>query len=52
MHYSGPASVGHSEDAAYLFCSGAGCDERLYPESDVITRNRLIKLWTDFAKYL
>ncbi|CAH1380255.1 unnamed protein product [Tenebrio molitor] len=52
MHYSGPASVGHSKDAAYLFCSGAGCDERLYPESDVITRNRLIKLWTDFAKYL
>jgi hypothetical protein len=49
MHCSGPASVGHSEDAAYLFCSGAGCDEGLCPESDVVAGSRLIELWTDFA---
>ncbi|XP_068902411.1 carboxylic ester hydrolase-like [Tenebrio molitor] len=51
VQYDGAESVGHGEDLAYLFCSGYGCDEAIYPEDDIITRNRLIKLWTDFAKY-
>jgi carboxylesterase type B len=51
VHYDGAENVGHSEETAYLFCSGTDCDESLYPKSDVITRNRLIQLWTDFAKY-
>jgi hypothetical protein len=51
VHYDGAENVGHSEQTAYLFCSGTDCDESLYPKSDVITRNRLIQLWTDFAKY-
>jgi carboxylesterase type B len=51
VHYDGAESVGHGEDLAYLFCSENGCDEAISPEDDIITRNRLIKLWTDFAKY-
>jgi carboxylesterase type B len=51
VHYDGAESVGHSEEALYMFCSGAGCDDSLYPENDILTRNRLVKLWTDFAKY-
>ncbi|XP_068902412.1 carboxylic ester hydrolase-like [Tenebrio molitor] len=51
VHYDGAESVGHSEDIRSIFCSGNGCDDGIYPEDDLITRNRLIKLWTDFAKY-
>ncbi|KAJ3620290.1 hypothetical protein MTP99_004255 [Tenebrio molitor] len=51
VHYDGAENVGHGEELRYLFCSGNGCDDSIYPENDLITRNRLIKLWTDFAKY-
>ncbi|KAJ3652288.1 hypothetical protein Zmor_018266 [Zophobas morio] len=52
VHYDGAESVGHSEEAFYLFCSGLGCNFDSYvPESDRITSERLIKLWTDFAKF-
>nr|AKZ17680.1 carboxylesterase CXE20 [Tenebrio molitor] len=51
VHYDGAESVGHGAELSYLFCSGNGCDDGIYPEDDLITRNRLIKLWTNFAKY-
>ncbi|XP_063925055.1 carboxylic ester hydrolase-like isoform X1 [Zophobas morio] len=50
-YYEGAETVGHGEDIAYLFCSGEECRGTGYPESDTTTRQRLIKLWTDFAKY-
>ncbi|KAJ3652657.1 hypothetical protein Zmor_018604 [Zophobas morio] len=50
-HYDGAESVGHGEDVNYLFCSGDGCNGNNFPEADRVTRQRLIKLWTDFAKY-
>ncbi|XP_015837950.1 esterase FE4 isoform X2 [Tribolium castaneum] len=50
VHYDGAENVGHTEIIKYLFCSGSKCDISENPENDQITRNRLIKLWTDFAK--
>ena len=50
-HYDGAESVGHNAEIPYLFCTGNGCDGSQYPEADVVTRQRLIKIWTDFAKY-
>ncbi|XP_044270261.1 venom carboxylesterase-6-like [Tribolium madens] len=51
IHYDGAESVAHAEELGYLFCSGSNCNDSTYPESDKITRQRLIKIWTDFAKY-
>jgi carboxylesterase type B len=51
VHYDGAESVGHSEDTYYLFCSGEDCDASGYPEQDQVTRDRLLMIWTDFAKY-
>ncbi|KAJ3652656.1 hypothetical protein Zmor_018603 [Zophobas morio] len=50
-HYDGAESVGHNAEIPYLFCTGNGCDGSQYPEADEVTRQRLIKIWTDFAKY-
>ncbi|XP_063925052.1 carboxylic ester hydrolase-like [Zophobas morio] len=50
-HYDGAEGVGHGEEIGYLFCSGDGCNGNNFPEADRVTRQRLIKLWTDFAKY-
>jgi hypothetical protein len=51
VHYDGAESVGYGAELSYLFCSGNGWDDGTYPEDDLIIRNRLIKLWTDFEKY-
>jgi carboxylesterase type B len=51
VDYDGAESVGHGAELPYLFCSAWDCNEFIYPEDDIIIRNRLIKLWTDFAKY-
>jgi carboxylesterase type B len=51
VHYDGAESVGHSEDTYYLFCSGQDCDASGYPEQDQVIRDRLLMIWTDFAKY-
>jgi carboxylesterase type B len=51
VHYDGAESVGHGAELSYLFCSGNDCDDGIYAEDDLITRNRLMKLLTDFAKY-
>ncbi|XP_064215899.1 esterase E4 [Tribolium castaneum] len=51
VHYDGAESVAHGEELKYLFCSGSDCNDSTFPESDRITRRRLIKIWTDFAKY-
>ena len=50
-YYEGAETVGHGAETVYLFCSGEGCRGEGFPEADTITRKRLIKLWTDFAKY-
>mgnify|MGYP005986559175 CR=1 FL=1 len=51
VHYDGAESVGHSEEVLYLLCSGEGCNYSKVSENDSITSERLIKLWTDFAKF-
>ncbi|RZC35598.1 COesterase and/or Abhydrolase 3 domain containing protein [Asbolus verrucosus] len=51
VHYDGAENVAHSEDNRYIFCSGNGCDVGGYPESDQITAERMISIWTNFAKY-
>jgi carboxylesterase type B len=51
VHYDGAEHVGHSGDNAYIFCAGSGCDVSGYPEADQITVDRVIKIWTNFAKY-
>ncbi|RZC38705.1 COesterase domain containing protein, partial [Asbolus verrucosus] len=50
-HYDGADFVGHSEDMFYLFCYSVGCDFSIYPESDQVTSERLVSIWTNFAKY-
>ncbi|KAJ3652347.1 hypothetical protein Zmor_018322 [Zophobas morio] len=50
--YDGAGSVGHAEELAYLFCvTILGCSLDDFVENDVVTSQRLIKLWTNFAKY-
>ncbi|KAJ8984447.1 hypothetical protein NQ317_012511 [Molorchus minor] len=39
--------VGHAEDLGYLFTT----DYTNVSDSDILTRSRLVKLWTNFAKY-
>ncbi|KAJ3652282.1 hypothetical protein Zmor_018260 [Zophobas morio] len=52
IHYDGAESVGHAEELSYLFCgSTMGCSFSDFTESDTLTSQRLIKLWTNFAKY-
>lgn len=51
VHYDGAENVSHSEDYRYIFCAGTECDASGYPESDQITVERIIKIWTNFAKY-
>ncbi|XP_044252791.1 juvenile hormone esterase-like [Tribolium madens] len=51
IHYDGAGNVGHAEELNYLFCRGSGCKRDDIPDSDKLTRQRLIKLWTNFAKY-
>ncbi|XP_063925261.1 juvenile hormone esterase-like [Zophobas morio] len=52
IHYDGAESVGHAEELSYLFCvSAMGCSFSDFTESDTVTSQRLIKLWTNFAKY-
>ncbi|XP_063924119.1 juvenile hormone esterase-like [Zophobas morio] len=51
-HYDGADNVGHTEELKYLFCGGSDCtDTTKYPEDDLLTRERLITIWTNFAKY-
>ncbi|EFA00511.1 Esterase-6-like Protein [Tribolium castaneum] len=51
VHYDGAESVAHSEDYAYIFCGGTDCDVSKYPQSDQTTVDRIISIWTNFAKY-
>ncbi|XP_044270259.1 venom carboxylesterase-6-like [Tribolium madens] len=51
VHYDGAESVAHSEDYAYIFCGGTACNVSKYPESDQTTVDRIIAIWTNFAKY-
>ncbi|KAJ3652281.1 hypothetical protein Zmor_018259 [Zophobas morio] len=52
IHYDGAESVGHAEEIPYIFCSSMlGCHISEFTESDKVTSQRLITLWTNFAKY-
>ena len=50
-HYNGTGSVGHGAEVDYLFCSGTSCNDPSYLEEDLLERQRLITLFTNFAKY-
>ncbi|RZC33822.1 COesterase and/or Abhydrolase 3 domain containing protein, partial [Asbolus verrucosus] len=52
VHYVGAEYVGHSEELRYIFCRGNGCDFSNYPISDQISSERIINIWTNFAKFL
>ncbi|KAJ3652642.1 hypothetical protein Zmor_018589 [Zophobas morio] len=43
--------VGHGAELSYLFCYRMSCDISSYPETDRLTRERLLTLWTNFIKY-
>lgn len=49
--YDGAEKVGHGADLRYLFCSGDLCDLSKYSEDDRVTTERMVKLWTNFAKF-
>lgn len=49
----GLGNVGHGEDLPYLiFYPGKKTDVRKYSVSDRFIQKRMIKLWTNFVKYL
>ncbi|XP_056630162.1 juvenile hormone esterase-like [Diorhabda sublineata] len=52
----GAEKVAHVEEMNYIFKINAdgydNSDLTQFPENDVTTHNRMIKLWTNFAKYL
>lgn len=55
MYFCFPAlnKVGHGEELPYLiFYPGRASDYPKYPESDKFIQKRLVKLWTNFVKYL
>ncbi|KAJ8951543.1 hypothetical protein NQ318_020416 [Aromia moschata] len=47
-----PNGVGHAEDIRYIWDMSPYLDPSEYPEEDVVTRNRILKLWSNFVKYL
>lgn len=49
--YEDAGNVGHGSELSYIFCSGTSCTDNSYPEEDLLARQRLITLWTNFAKY-
>nr|XP_015839734.1 PREDICTED: venom carboxylesterase-6 isoform X2 [Tribolium castaneum] len=49
LTYPGTGSVAHAEELYYLF--DFIHDIKSFPKEDQIVRNRLIKLWTNFAKF-
>ncbi|RZC31757.1 COesterase domain containing protein [Asbolus verrucosus] len=51
VHYDGAEYVGHAEELRYIFCSDSRCNFTTYPEADQITSQRLLSIWTNFAKY-
>ncbi|KAG5897216.1 hypothetical protein JTB14_023635 [Gonioctena quinquepunctata] len=48
----GAGKVGHEEDLNYLFGKPFLPNIRNYPEADLETQERMLKLWTNFIKYL
>ncbi|XP_044262070.1 juvenile hormone esterase-like [Tribolium madens] len=49
LNYPGTGNVSHGEELFYLF--DLTRDITTYPKQEQIVRNRLIKLWTNFAKF-
>jgi carboxylesterase type B len=48
IEYEGAEHVAHNEELNYLF---GNTDYHQYSEADQLTQQRLMKIWTDFAKY-
>ncbi|KAJ8916852.1 hypothetical protein NQ315_005859 [Exocentrus adspersus] len=48
-YIDGAESVAHSEETRYMWSSKANEDVNKFPETDVVTHERLIKLWTNFV---
>ncbi|XP_076258000.1 juvenile hormone esterase-like isoform X2 [Rhynchophorus ferrugineus] len=46
--YPGSGNVTHGEEMGYIF---SYADPKVYPESDQVVHERLLKLWINFAKY-
>ncbi|KAJ8950572.1 hypothetical protein NQ318_015705 [Aromia moschata] len=48
----GAGKVGHSGDYMYQWAQGNQSNVHVFPDSDVLTHERFMKLFTDFSKYL
>lgn len=48
MNLTGSGNVTHTEEWAYIF---GGYNLEWYPESDQLVQERLVRIWTNFAKY-
>lgn len=48
----GAESVGHSEELQYLWRNSRNEDIDKFPDVDVLTHKRLLKLWTNFVTNL
>lgn len=48
-HFEGADAVGHSAEIPYLFCLFNTCDHSNVP-ADQLTADRLVEIWTNFAK--
>lgn len=49
-YFEGANAVGHSAEIAYLFCVSQTCNHSKFPEQEQVTADRLVKIWTNFAK--
>nr|WCC58169.1 carboxylesterase [Pharsalia antennata] len=49
LKVDGAESVGHSEELQYLWRTSRNDDIDKFPEADVLTHKRILKLWTNFV---
>lgn len=55
LYFLGLGNVGHAEDLLYIIFSDRfenSKNEELFPPSDIVTRRRLVKLLSNFMKYM
>lgn len=46
----GAEGVGHQEELEYFFQNEKNWNEKEFPAADILTRRRVLGLWTDFIK--
>lgn len=53
FQFLGLGNVGHAEELRYIYLRGENRveEEKLYPVNELLTRDRLARMWTNFVKY-